>query len=229
MFDSSQPPLLVQPISMRNTHTTLFPSHGGYCVNFIDEAKALVSYTDGWTFPLSNMQQKYVSEPPLLLVRDSGCVTTASSTVTKGYAHQFCQDDGTGLVFHNTDVIFPDQPDIRWMLIPDTITMIWLQYGNKNQFCGESGHDIDRIYYGKLLIRKFVIEEDFAPRLGKNAVAPVLSAKQYRVHSHQIYKEDWSLIGQNADDYLKEVLTSQKLERYKTAVAIALKRAGYSH
>lgn len=227
MFDSLWPPMLVQPIDMKSTHITLFPPHEGYCVNFLDEKQALVSYKDGWTLPLSGFMQKFVSDPPLLLVKDSGRVTTASSTVTKGYAHQFCHDDGTELVFQNTAAIFLDQPDDKWMLVPDNITMIWLQHGSKIQYCGEYGYDIERINYGKLLIRKFVIEEDFAPILGKDAATPVSSAKQYRVHSHQIYKDDWSLIDKDVNRYLNEVLISQKLERYQTAVSIALKRAGY--
>lgn len=217
--------MLVQPISLQ--HATLFPSHEGYCIHFLDETQALVSYKDGWTFPLSSHQQRFISAPPLLLLKESGCITSASSTVTKGYAHHFCQDDGTEPVVLSVQAIFPDQPDDKWMLIPNTITMIWLQYGNKDQYCGASSYEIERIYYGKLLIRKFDIEEDFAPRLGKDAADPVLNAKQYRVHSQQLYNGNWSLTDQDANDYLKGVLSSQTLERYQTAVTIALKRAGY--
>lgn len=226
MFNPSHPPLLVQPIRMGHMHSTLFPYHEGYCVNYLDEVQALISYKDGWTFPLSSQQHRFVSEPPQLMVKNAGGITSASSTVTKGYAHQFCEEDGTELVNQRWEAVFPDQPEIKWMLIPNSITMIWLQFGNKNQYCGQYGSDIERIYYGKLLIRKFSIEEDFSPRLGKDAADPFLSAKQYRVHSHQVYHEDWSITDQDANSYICKLLTHHNLERYQTAVLIALKRAG---
>lgn len=225
MFNSLQPPMLVHPIAMR--HSTLFPSHEGYCVHFLDEEQALVSYKDGWAFPLSVQQQRFVSGRPFLLLKESGCITSSGSTFSKGYAHQFCQENGREAIFFKRQAIFPDQPDTMWMLIPNTVTMIWLQYGNKNQYCGDSGYEMERIYYGKLLIRSFIIEEDFAPKMGKDAADPVLCAKQYRVYGKQVFMNNWSLKDKDTHEYLTEILRRENLEQYQTAVTIALKRAGY--
>lgn len=225
MFNSLQPPMLVQPIQIR--YNSLFPSHEGYCVHYLNENQALVSYKDGWTFPLSIQQQRFISMQPFLMLKESGRITSSSSTFSKGYAHQFCQENGAEPAYMSIEAIFPDLPDDMWMLIPSTITLIWLQYGNKNQYCGESGFDLERIYYGKLLIRKFNIKEVFAPKMGKDAADAMPGDKMYHIDSTQLYKGDWSFKDKDTNEYLREVLKSQNLERYQTAVTIALKRAGY--
>ena len=223
MFNPSRPPLLVQPINKE--HVDLFPAEAGYEIHSFSEDQVLVGYRSGWTFPLSPSQQKCVSIAPILMVRNSGGITTSSSTTTKGYAHQFCQENGQEPVCLYEHSIFSDQNN--WMLIQDSVTMIWLQYGNQSQYyLGESGSHMDRIHYGKLLIRKFDVKEDIAPGFDKKADDISFNAKQLRVESNQIYLGGWSVATDDvAEDYLHTLLSSNQLARYINAVTLALKRA----
>lgn len=222
MFDSSYPPLLVQPITMQ--HFTLFPTHEGYFVHPLDGEQALVGYKDGWTFPLSLLQQKFISKAPLLLVRNEGRITTSGSTFDKGYAHQFCREDGQAPISLLQQAIFPEEASADWMLVADSVVMIWLQYGYKVQYCGDSGFDMERHYYGKLLIRNFVIQEDFAPKLDKKADI-VGSAKQYRVASREIYNSSWNVKDRDPAKHLDEILIANDLTQYRPALMVAYKRA----
>lgn len=223
MFNSSSPPLLVQPASM--LQYSLFSPHEGYIIHPLDEKKILACYKDGWTFPVSVHQRKYVSEPPRLLIRNSGGVTTAGTTFNKGYAHQFCREDGQEPQCICKRVIFPDKPDEEWMLIEDTIVMIWFQYGYKAQYCGGSTFEVENNYYGKLIISRLGIKEDFAPRFDKYADIVSEGAAQYRVESRQYYNGGWNVKDRKPEEYLKELLTLNKLERFSSALTFALKRA----
>lgn len=225
MFSSLQPPMLIQPINMR--YSSLFPPHEGYTVHFIDENQAFAGYKDGWTFPLSGQQQRFVSAPPMLLIKESGCITSAGSTFSKGYAHQFCQENGTEPIYLSLQALFPDRPEDKWMLVPNSVTMVWLQYRNKNQYCGDSGYEMERIYYGRILIRRLDIVELFPPRIGKDAANPNMGDKMYYINTVNLFKDDWSLVDRDTNEYLCEALANQKMERYQHAVTIALKRAGY--
>lgn len=226
MFDSSRPPLLVQPVG--RDLITLFSPHEGYNVHYVSEEQALVCYKDGWTFPLSVQQQKYVNMPPLLMVKDSGGVTSTSSTTTKGYSHKFCTESGQEPVYNYKRSVFPEEPETEWMFIQDTVTMIWFQYGCKTQFLGGSGHDIERIYYGKLLIRKFDIIEDIAPGFDKKADNISSCSKQLRVGSSQLYNDGWNVDNEYPEKYLKELLLANKLERYEKVVLDAFSMASGS-
>lgn len=216
MFDSSRPPLLVQPVS--KDYITLFTPYEGYNVHFISEDQALVSYRDGWIFPLSLQHQKYISAEPLLMVKDSGEVTSSTSTTAKGYAHIFCRENGQELLYSYKLNVFPEFPKVEWMFVQDTAIMIWFQYGCKTQFLGGSGHDVERIYYGKLLIRKFEIKKDIAPGFDKKADIAAASSRLIRVESTQIYNDGWNVNDDNPEKYLCKVLTANGLDCYKNAV-----------
>lgn len=223
MFNSSNPPLLVQ---FANTQQiTVFSQHEGYNIHFLSADKSLVSYREGWTFPLSVHQRNYITDPPLLMVKNKGRLTTSGSTFNKGYAHQFCDENGREPDALYQMEIFPDQPGVKWMLVKNTVVMIWLQYGNKNQYCGDSSFDMERIYYGKLIIRKFVIEEDYAPRLDKEADNTDSCSKQYRIDSHDLYNESWNTSTKEPETVLQELLADKNLERFAPAVMTALKKA----
>ena len=224
MFELSCPPLLFQQIDKE--HIRFFPSEAGYQIHPLSESQILVGYRNGWTFPLSVEQQKCVSTEPILLVRNSGGVTTSSGTTIKGYAHEFCQGNGQDPVCLYKQKLFPEQPDVDWMLIQDTVTMIWFQYGNKNQHLGDSGF-VERIYYGKLLIRKFSVKDDIAPGFDKKADDISYSGKQFRVESHHIYLGGWNVAtdDDSVADYLHTLLSSNHLDRYANTVTTALKRA----
>lgn len=223
MFNSLYPPLLVIPVPKE--YVTLFPLHEGYYTHVLAEDQALVSYKDGWTIPLTVQQKKYIDTSPLLMVKDSGGITTDSVTSTKGYAHKFCRKDGQEPVFLHKLAMFPEQPDSQWMFIQNSVTMIWLQYGNKNQYCGESSFDMERIYYGKLLIREFDIREDIAPSFDKRADDITLNAKQFRVESHQFYNGAWCVNDYPPEKHLQEILTANNLDHYLSAVTGALEKA----
>ena len=223
MFDSSRPPLLVQPIEMRNF--TLFPTHEGYVIHPIDNDKAIASYKLGWTFPLSVQMQALTTELPLLLVRDKGRITSSGSTFEKGYAHQFCREDGQPPEVHQRLNIFPDKPSQEWMLIRDSVTVIWLQYSSKTQYLGGLGQDMEHHYGGKLLIRNFVIQQAHAPRLDKASDIATAGEKQYRVESSTIFEHSWDLMDQDAVVYLQETLSANGISCYQDAVVTALNRA----
>ena len=224
MFELSRPPLLVQLIDKEQS--SFFPSDAGYQVHPLSEKQVMVGYRSGWTFPLSVQQQKCVSAAPIFLVRNSGGITTSSGTTIKGYAHEFCQENGGEPLCLYKQKLFPEQPDVDWMLIQDTVTMIWFQYGNKNQHLGDSGF-MERIYYGKLLIRKFSVRDEIAPGFDKKADDISHSAKQFRVESHHIYLGGWNVTtdDDSVANYLHTLLSSNHLDRYTNAVTVALRRA----
>ena len=221
MFDMLRPPLLVHMIN--NEHIALFPANEGYQSHPFSEDHTLVGYSSRWTFPLSVPQQKCVSVPPMLLVRNSGGVTSSSSTTTKGYAHEFCLENGQEPECFYKQNLFPEKSNDNWMLIQNTVTMIWFQYGNKTQYY--STGDLERIYYGKLLIRKFDITEDVAPGFDKKADIMSLHSKQLRVESHHIYLGGWNVTDDSPELHLNTLLSSNNLGRYIKAVNAALKRA----
>jgi hypothetical protein len=222
MFTSSRPPLLVMLVP--SGQASLFPQSDGYDAQRFDEKYTIVSYKDGWYFPLSVAQQKIATEPPMLLVRSKGRLTTEGSTFKKGYSHQFCKEDGSDPESAYKVALFSDQPGVEWMLIQNSVTMVWFQYGDKSQYLGESGSDIERINYGKLIIRKFLVEQDYEPKLDKNADHFDLSAKLYRVSSVDFYEKEWSITDQDAEKYLHELLSADGVERFLPSVKAALKQ-----
>ena len=223
MFESSRPPLLVLLIPIQQL--PLFPEAEGYETHYFSSDHILVCYKDGWTFPLSLKQQKFVTSPPLLLVRSKGRVTTAGGTFNKGYAHQFCSEEGREPVPVYQQEIFDDQPGVSWTFIKDSVTMIWLQYGNDNQYLGEAGADIERNFYGKLIIRKFMVALDYAPRLDKNADNYDLCAKAYRVASLDFFNESWTSTDEEPEEHLGARLNANSLSHFVPAVKAALRQA----
>ncbi|MCL1805677.1 MAG: hypothetical protein FWG28_06755 [Clostridiales bacterium] len=223
MFASSRPPLLVLLIPVQQL--SLFPQSEGYDTHYFSADHVLISYQDGWYFPLSVLQQKFVTAPPMLLVRSKGRLTTEGGTFRKGYAHQFCGENGGEPESLYQREIFDDKPGVKWLLVEDSATMIWLQYGDKSQYLGESGSDIERIYYGKLIIRKFTIESDYEPKLDKNADHTSLCAKLYRVGSTDHCIRDWSVEDRAPEEYLQEVLAEMGIERFMPSVRAALNQA----
>ena len=223
MFDSSRPPLLVLLIPVQQL--PLFTESEGYNAHYFSADHILISYKEGWSFPLSLQQQKFATEPPLLLVRSKGRITTAGGTFNKGYSHQFCNEDGGAPSYLYQRELFDDQPGANWMFVQNTITMVWLQYGNTNQYLGEAGSDIERTYYGKLIIRKFLVDLDYAPRLDKNADNSSLCAKLYRVESSDFFNQSWTAIDQAPEAYLNSALRAAGLDRFAPAVKAALKQA----
>lgn len=221
MFDSSRPPLLVQPI--HGEHSTLFPMHEGYHVHHLSAEQTLLGFRDGWTFPVSAQQRKYVKDPPLLMVKNDGRVTMNIGASLKGYAHEYCGENGEAppVVFRH--VLFPDQDDADWMFIQDTVTMIWLQLGINAQFCGR---EIEKFSYGKLLIRRFSIHEDIAPGFDKKADCTDLNAKQFRVETQHLYLGSWGVNDESPKRHLLELLAAEGLDRFKSVVSLALERAG---
>jgi len=220
MFHPKSPPLLAQPI--KKEHVSLFPENEGFQVQAISDERALVGFKGGWILPLSVEQRACIVDPPVLVVRDSGRVTKSSSTGTKGFAHMFCTETGETPQAAFTKILFPEQNENVWLFVEDTVTMIWFQYGNKNQVLGSSGYDMERIYYGKLLIRKFSIKEDMAPGFDKFADYIYRSASLLRVESQQVYLGGWSVNNESPGYYLKQLLTANNLSTYRTAVEKAI-------
>ena len=223
MFDSSHPPLLVIPTAAR--HYTSFPSHEGYVFHPVDDDRALVCYKKGWTIPLSVQMQAIITEAPLLLVRDKGRITSSGSTTDKGYAHQFSHINGQPPEVYLQKAIFPDRPSEEWMLIRNSVTVVWLQYNSKTQYLGSLGHDMEHHYTGKLLIRDFVIKQSYAPRLDRASDVANAGEMQYRVESRTIFEHNWDLTDQDTDVYLEKVLSENDLVPFKPSVMIALNRS----
>ena len=224
MFDSSHPPLLVLPVSMQQT--TLFPSHEGYNLHFINDQRAFVSYKDGWTLPLSVKQKKFITEGPLLLVRNKGRVTSEGSSFVKGYAHQFIDEAGGEPECLLKNAIFPDAPDEEWSFVPKAVNAIWLQYGYKIQYFNDPSLGMEKFHHGKLLIFTFIIEQDAAPRLDKNADNPDLHDMHYRVADRQVINEVWNVSDKDPHIYLSDLLASRGYGKFSKALGEALTRAG---
>ncbi|MCL1828903.1 MAG: hypothetical protein FWG32_05345 [Oscillospiraceae bacterium] len=225
MFSSKCPPLLVLPTDPQTE--AYFPADKGYCIHPLNESLKLVSYRDGWTLPLPAQEKKVTTEAPLLLVRNKGGVTSQSSTIIKGYAHQFVKDDGKAPVPLYKQAIFPDEPEDEWLLIPNTVNVVWLQYGFSNQPLGSDlAVDTEMCHYGKILILKLLTEEDRAPRLDKKAEYANMHDRQYRVRDMQLFSINWSLINRNVRQFIFEQLSVRDMEMYAPAVDVALSRAG---
>ena len=220
MFDSYRPPLLVQPVA--KDYVSLFSPHEGYAVHYLHDDLILVGYKDGWLLPVSPQQQAYITDAPLLMVKNSGSVTSRTSTTTKGYAHVFCQDDGTQPDALYKLKIFPHESDIEWMLINERVTMIWFQYGEKLQFLGGSGHETERFHYGKLLIRNFEIKENVAPGFDKKADIHSASAKLKRVESTQVFSSGFNVNNDDPKQHLIKLLSEHNLKRFQEPVSKAL-------
>ena len=223
MFDSTRPPLLVQPISAH--HLTLFPTHEGYNLHPINNNQTLVCYKQGWTFPLSLQMQALTTDEPLLLIRDKGGRTSSGSASEKGYSHQFCCTDGNPIDPWMKLQIFPDKPSEEWMLARSPISVVWLQYSSNTEYLGTSGHNTVHFYSGKLLIRDFIIQHAFAPRLDRASDVVTAGEKQYRLESNKTFEDSWSLADEDVAQYLEKTLSDSNLEHYWPAVSIALKRA----
>ncbi|MCL1906002.1 MAG: hypothetical protein FWG06_03225 [Clostridiales bacterium] len=224
MFDSTQPPLLVLPVTMQQT--TLFSSQEGYNLHITNENRVFVSYKRGWTLPLSVQQRKFVSTEPLLLIRNKGRITSEGSTFIKGYAHQFADENGKEPAYVLKEAIFPDATDTEWTLVPGKVNMVWLQYGFKNQYCGDSSVDMEKFYYGKIMVFRFSIVEDVAPRLDKKADIPDTHEKQYRVMEDLLLNEGWSLTDGDTQQHIISLLSSHGLGAFTDAAKTALKMAG---
>ena len=224
MFDSTHPPLLVLPITEQQK--SLFPTHEGYNLHPVDDHRSLVCYKSGWTLPLSVHQNKFISETPLLLVRNKGRVTSEGSSFLKGYAHEFVQADGSEPEYEFSDSIFSDMPDIKWSFVKKAVDAIWLQYGYKSQYFNDPSLGMEKLHYGKLLIFSFVIERDFAPRLDKNADNHELHDTLYRVADRQLLHEVWNVSDKNPHLFIANLLNENGLGVYRRAVETALSRAG---
>ena len=220
MFDSYGPPLLVQPIAKE--YVSLFSPHEGYAVHYLFDDLILAGYKDGWIFPVTPQQQVYIKEAPMLMVKNSGAVTSRTSTTTKGYAHVFCRENGgePGALYKLK--IFPAESDAEWLLINERVTMIWLQYGEKLQFLGDAGHESERFHYGKLLIRHFEIKENYQPLFDKKADIQSSGAKLRRVEATQVLSSGFNVTNDDPKKSLLELLAARALERFETPVLEAL-------
>ena len=227
MFDSHHPPLLT--LLMNKAQALNFPEERGYVHHPVAEDQVALCYGEGWTFPVSVEQKRFITESlPLLLVRNKGGVTSEGSTFLKGYAHQFIRSNGQEPEYLMEKEIFPDSPDVKWMLIPNQVNMIWLQYGYKNQHLGGSGYDTQEFHYGKIMIRELTVVEDISPRLDRKADVANMHNIQYRVFDNQILNTSWNSEESETSIRLQEILASRGLYDYQEAVSIALKRAGYT-
>ena len=202
----------------------MFPLHEGYSIHPISDERTLVSYRQGWTIPLTPQMQSLIPDDPLLLIRDKGGITS-SATSDKGYAHQFCGSDGAPIDPYLKLPLFSDRPSEDWMLVSGTATVIWLQYGHTTQYLGSSGHSALHYYNGKFLIRDFVVEQSFAPRLDRAADTASAGEKLFRIESHTIFENSWSLVDEDAEAHVEKTLSDNNLAFFHPAVLAALKRA----
>ncbi|MCL2125757.1 MAG: hypothetical protein FWH33_07190 [Oscillospiraceae bacterium] len=224
MFDLKHPPILVVPIA--NQHTASFPEKAGYRQHELLDGKTLLSFGDGWTFPVPVRKKAMLSEPPMLLVKNTGGVTSESSRARSGYAHQFVDENGSDPECVYRCSIFTDIPD-EWMFISDTVNAIWLQFTSQNQYLGDDAADMIAYQYGKLIIMNLSIVTDIAPSMDRKADIPEMHDIQYRVCDRQVFNTSWNITDRDTGSFLAESLTAQTLERYRSAVDIALARAGY--
>lgn len=223
MYDSANPPFLT--LSVSPDKATMFSQQDGYSTHTAPDDQILVGFRDGWTLPLSVQQNKQISSEPMLLIRDTGHITSAGSSFNKGFAHQFCMLDGSILPDNLVRSVFPDRPKDRWMLVPEGVAMVWLQYSYKYQSLGELGHDTERFYYGKLLIISLTICKDFMPRLDQNADNLDMRSILYRVEEKHLATHDWNTIDEEPREHLLNFVSSNNLERYSPAIETALNRA----
>ena len=225
MFDIKHPPFLVVPAEMN--HVNDFPESAGYRHHPFSKDKMLLSYGEGWTFPISVKKKELLSEPPLMLVRNVGGVTSESSTARSGYAHQFVSDEGGEPECLYRRNIFGGGPEDEWMLVPGTVDAVWLQFSSKYQFLGE-GSDSIEYQYGKMIILRLEIETDAAPSMDRKADIPEMRDIQYRVCDRQVCSTSWSMADNSTLEFLSKMLSERSLDGYYGAVKTALLRAGFS-
>ena len=225
MFDEKRPPILVIPLASQ--HIREFDKHSGFHNHPYMNNNMLVSFGDGWTFPVSVRKKDLISEPPLMLVRNSGGVTSESSRSRSGYAHHFVREDGSEPDSVRKLDIFHKKTDEEWMLIPDTVNVVWLQFTTQNQYLGNEGSDMIQYQYGRLIILNLRIVVDVAPSLDRKADIPEMHDMQYRVKDQQLFNTSWSMTDIDSASHLSDILTECSLDRYKDAVDIALHRAGF--
>lgn len=223
MFDSANPPFLTLPVSALESE--IFPNSEGYNTHTTPDGQIYISYRDGWTLPLTSKQKKSIHAEPLLLLRNSGHITSAGSSFNKGFAHQFCKLGGEELSDDLIKDIFPDRPNDKWMLAPDGAAVIWLQFSYKNQSLGALGHDMAKIYYGKLLIIELTIRKDYVPRLDKNADNPDIRSLQYRVEEKFLISQHWNTVDEDPEKHLSALLSTNSLTHYAPALKHAISRA----
>jgi len=212
-------------LSVDKRQADFFNKDARYCLHPFLENNMLVSCVDGWTFPFKT--KEFLPGPPMLMVRNKGGVTSESSTVRKGYAHQFVNEQGEDAECIYKRAIFPEAPDIEWMLVPHTVNAVWLQYGDKSQYLGEKGYDILKQQFGKLIIFRMTVDLDIAPCMDRKADITELHDHQYRVRSTQLLNTSWSISDQDSQAHLFALLAERRLEKYQRAVAAALARAGF--
>ena len=220
MFELSSPPLLVQPIDKK--HIPVFSPDDGYSHHILNDDLALIGYTEGWIMPLTSKQRAVITDPPLIMVKNSGMVTARTTTSAKGFAHVFCTDSGKEITPIYRARLFSPKNDSEWLFVRDTITMIWFQYGEKVQLLGDSAHDAERFYYGKLLIRQFDINESLAPGFDKKADVLAASTKLLHVGASQIYSGGWNINNDNPGKCLDEIIAANHLSHFSKVVYEAL-------
>ena len=225
MFEQNRPPFLVMPVASERAYA--FPEDAGYRHHPLTQDKMLISFGDGWTFPVSVKKKDLITESPLMLLRNIGKVTAESSTSRSGYAHQFIRNDGKEPEHKYIINLFNSGADDEWMLIADSVDAIWLQFSIKYQFLGASGTDAIEYQYGKLIIMKMMIMKDVAPSLDRKADIPDMHDMQYRVCDQQVFSTGWSMADTNTRQHLSTLLAERKLERYQESVDYALIQAGF--
>ena len=224
MFDIHHPPILVVPVAAQHIYD--FSEKAGYHNHLFFDNKVLLSYGDGWTFPVPARKKTVLTEPPMLLVRNKGGVTSESSRARSGYAHQFINDNGSEPVCFYERSIFSEAPD-EWMFINDSVNVIWLQSTTQNQYLGGEGSDMLLYQYGKLIIMKLAIVMDVAPSLDRKADITDMRDIQYRVSDQQIFNTSWNMTDRDTKQHLTQVLSERGLDCFQNATEISLLRAGY--
>lgn len=224
MFDYKNPPFMVIPIE--ESAEDLFPLAGGYITHNFKKGMKLVSFRDGWVFPLDLKQRSVLTEPPLLLVRDKGRITSESSFSRKGYAHRLVNPSGRELDIAYRHAIFVEKSENIWLLLHHSVDVIWLQYEYHSELLGNSA-ELKQQTSGVALIIRFTIERDYGPRLDKNADDPSQQHLLYRVKSETIFRTSWNL-EEFPDKFLQERLRTEGLPFYIDDMHIALEiAAGY--
>lgn len=220
MFNPLNPPFLVLPVTSEESEKLM--KHEGYYSHTTYDDQALVSFQDGWTLPLSPDEKKSISSEPLLLLRNSGRITSEGSSSAKGFAHQFCKINGDELSRDHANRVFAERLRENWMLVPESAAVVWLQYQYSTQYLGEEAHDSVTYYYGKLLICTLVIQRDSVPRLDKNADNLSMRPVQYRVEEKVLISRDWNTTDEDPVNYLMGLLSESSLDRFKPTLGIAI-------
>ena len=225
MFNSIHPPILV--LLMTTEQAAYFPAKDGYIHHALGDDQVALCHREGWTFSVSAEQRQFITRKPMLLVKNSGGVTSEGSTFLKGYANQFVDDEGKEPEYDLKRAMFPDEQQAEWMMVSDKVNVIWLQYGYKNQHLGLA-HDEQENHYGKLMIRSLTVMEDFAPRFDRKADIVEMHSMQYRVYDRLLLDMSWNRTDGSSLQQIQELLHSRKLDNYRDAVNVALQRAGFN-